>query len=259
MTERETKIFDRTSLLLGGDVLDCINRLNIIVFGVGGVGSWCAEGLIRSGAGHLTLVDSDKVSWSNINRQLMATVPTVGQAKVEALKERLLSINPDARIETLKCAYTVETADDFDLDRYDYIIDAIDSLRNKKELIVRACRSRAVLFSSMGAALKVDPTRIKVGEFSKVRDCPLGALLRKQLRREGRFPQRKFLCVYGDELLEGRGVSPEGTELGGWDGAKARINGTTAHITAIFGMTLAGLVIKDIYDKATNHSTDNEG
>ena len=253
------ELFQRAELLLGHDAMERLARQHVIIFGVGGVGSWCAEALVRSGVGHLTIVDGDRVCESNINRQLMATTATVGQPKVEALRRRFLDINPKAEITALEKVFTQETAADFALDDYDYVVDAIDSLRNKKELIVRACRSRAVLFSSMGAALKVDPTRIKVGEFSKVRDCPLGAMLRKQLRREGRFPQRKFLCVYGDELLEGRGVSPEGTELGGWDGAKARINGTTAHITAIFGMTLAGLVIKDIYDKATKHSTDNEG
>ncbi len=256
MTALENGIFDRTSLLLGRDVLDCLHSTRVIIFGVGGVGSWCAEALVRSAVADLTIVDSDEVVLSNVNRQLMATTLTVGRPKVEALRERLLSINPDASVTAVRKIYSRETAGEFDLDSYDYIIDAIDSLKNKKELIVRAAASKATLLSSMGAALKVDPRRIKVGEFSKVRDCPLGALVRKQLRREGRFPERKFLCVYGDEVLQGRGELDPDASLGGWDGAKARINGTTAHITAIFGMTLSGLVIQDIYDKVTHNSTN---
>ena len=260
MTALEKQIFDRTSLLLGDDVLSCLSSTRVIIFGIGGVGSWCAEGLVRTGISRLTIVDSDRVSLSNVNRQLMATTLTEGRPKVEALKERLLSINPDAQIRAIDSPYTVENADSFDLSVYDYIIDAIDSLRNKKELIVRAAAQEgATLLSSMGAALKIDPARVKIGEFSKVRDCPLGALVRKQLRRERRYPARKFLCVYGDELLENRGHPQGETELGGWDGAKARINGTTAPVTAIFGMTLAGLVIKDVYHKITEKHTENEG
>ena len=158
-------IFRRSELLLGDDVMERIAQKRVILFGVGGVGSWCAESLVRSGIHHLTIVDSDRVCVTNINRQLMATTKTVGQVKVEVLKERLLTINPSAEITALQKIFTQETAGEFDLDSYDYIIDAIDSLKDKALLILMATQTKAKLYSSMGAALKMDPTRIQVTEF----------------------------------------------------------------------------------------------
>ena len=239
-------IFNRTELLLGTDVMEVIGRQKVIVFGVGGVGSWCAEGLVRSGIKKLTVVDSDVVGATNVNRQLMATSVTVGQVKVEALKDRLIQINPDAEIEAIHTSYNEETAGSFDLNGYDYVIDAIDSMKDKIRLILEATASGAKLFSSLGAALKVDPTRVKVAGFWDVRGCPMGSALRKKMRREKLLPSRDFLCVYGDEVLPNRGDSVLGNMEE--DSRKACTNGTTAHVTAIFGMTLAGLVLKDIYD-----------
>ena len=240
----EKEIFNRARRLLGNDNMRSIEETRVILFGVGGVGSWCAESLIRSGVSHLTIVDSDRVSVTNINRQLMANTTTIGMVKVDALKDYLLKINPDAEIEALQKVYTAETADLFDLDSYDYVIDAIDSLQNKMLLIERATASKARFFSSMGAALKLDPTRIKVAEFWKVEGCPLARALRQRFKKSKRFPKKKFLCVYSDELLENKGEdSPSNSQ---WDLAKAQINGSLQHITAIFGLTLAGLVIKDI-------------
>ena len=245
----ERGIFNRAQLLLGSDAMERLNSIKVIIFGVGGVGSWCAESLVRSGISHLTVVDSDRVCITNINRQLMATVKTVGQVKVEALKERLLTINPMAEIDARQQIFSEETADSFCLDSYDYIIDAIDSLKDKRLLIEMACNTKAVFFSSMGAALKMDPTRIKVAEFWKVEGCPLARALRQRFKRLKRKPARKFLCVYSDELLENKGhnascgtekcMCPKGCS------SKAQINGSLMHITAIFGMTIAGLVVKD--------------
>ena len=163
MTPPSKEIFNRAELLLGADVMERLASVRVILFGVGGVGSWCAEGLVRSGVTHLTLVDSDTVSVSNINRQLMATSRTVGQPKVEALRDRLLDINPNAEITALQQPYNADTAASFLLESYDYILDAIDSLKEKSDLILRATRTPAVFFSSMGAALKVDPQGVKVG------------------------------------------------------------------------------------------------
>ena len=220
--------------------------VRVILFGVGGVGSWCAEGLVRSGVKHLTLVDADRISASNVNRQLMATPRTVGQVKVEALRDRLLEIAPDAEIETLQQVFSAETAEEFALDSYDYILDAIDSLKDKGELILRATRTPAVFFCSMGAALKVDPTQVRVAEFWNVRGCPLGAALRKKFKQNHTWPGHKFRCVYDEEVLPNRGGTGEAeTDLFN----KAQINGSLAHITAIFGMTLCGLVIEDVYQK----------
>ena len=243
--------------------MERLGSIKVIIFGVGGVGSWCAESLVRSGISHLTVVDSDRVCITNINRQLMATVKTVGQVKVEALKERLLTINPMAEIDARQQIFSEETADSFCLDSYDYIIDAIDSLKDKRLLIEMACNTKAVFFSSMGAALKMDPTRIKVAEFWKVEGCPLARALRQRFKRLKRKPARKFLCVYSDELLENKGhnascgtekcMCPKAKNGPGdaallnheWCSSKAQINGSLMHITAIFGMTIAGLVVKD--------------
>lgn len=222
--------FQRSAMLLGDSCQEALENSKVILFGVGGVGSWCAEALVRSGVRCLTIVDSDKVCESNVNRQLMATSRTIGEVKVDALKERLLQINPDAEITALPMRFSADTAHEFGLEEYDYIIDAIDSLKDKAELILRACETDAVFFSSMGAARKIDPTRIKVGDFWKVRDCPLGAALRKKLRREGRIPAKSFQCVYGDEVLPVPG-------------------GSLVTVTAVFGMNLAALVIKDIYSR----------
>jgi len=243
-------LFSRTALLMGDEVMAALGSVRVLLFGVGGVGSWCAEGLVRSGISHLTLVDSDCVSESNINRQLMATTRTVGQVKVEALKERLLEINPAADITAIRQAYNAETAASFHMEEYDYIIDAIDSLKEKSDLILRATRTPAVFFSSMGAALKVNPQAVKVAEFWNVRGCPLGAAIRKKYKQNHTYPGHKFRCVYDEEVLPNRGTAMAADASNSeWDGRKAQINGTSAHITAIFGMTLAGLVIEDIYKK----------
>ncbi len=264
----EKGIFNRTELLVGTDLMTEIASKRVIIFGVGGVGSWCAESLVRSGISELTIVDSDRVCVTNINRQLMATMQTVGRVKVDVLKERLLAINPKAKIEAIQKIYSEENADTFSLDSYDYIIDAIDSLKDKASLIMRACQTHAVFFSSMGAALKMDPLQIKVAEFWKVRGCPLGAALRKKFKHQKIKPARKFKCVYSEEVLQNRGINhscgtsacmcpkakvgPGDPDLVNheWCSSKAQINGTMAHITAIFGFTVAGLVMSDIYKKS---------
>ena len=256
--------------------MQALSDVRVILFGVGGVGSWCAEGLVRSGVKHLTIVDSDRVSITNVNRQLMATTKTVGQVKVEALKNHLLEINPNAEIEAIQAIYCEDTAERFDLDSYDYVVDAVDSLKDKALLILKATASKAKFYCSLGAALKTNPLKIKVAEFWDVRGCPLGAALRKKMKRAGTFPAHKFLCVYDDEVLENRGADSVGEvedafhagcgqdETGiiaqdgpgdpallnhDWSTSKAQINGTTVHITAIFGMTLSGLIIDDIYHR----------
>ena len=261
---RERGIFQRTELLLGKENMDALSRKKVIIFGIGGVGSWCAESLIRTGIKHLTIVDSDRVCITNINRQLHATTQTVGKVKSEVLKQRLLEINPHANIIGIQKIYSKASHEFFELEQYDYIIDCIDSLSNKIHLIRTATRTAATFYSSMGASLKVDPTRIQVGEFWKVDGCPLGSMLRKKIK-QGELPAKKFMCVYSSEVLENKGEGnscgtdkcfcPKSKQASGdpelanheWCSTKAQINGTTAHITAIFGFTLAGLVIQDIY------------
>lgn len=259
-------IFQRTELLMGKERMNLISQKRVIIFGIGGVGSWCAESLIRTGVQHLTIVDSDRVCITNINRQLLATTRTVGQVKTEVLKNRLLEINPEAEITAIQKIYNKASHPLFKLEEYDFIIDCIDSLSNKMHLIRMATRTPAMLFSSMGASLKVDPTRIQVAEFWKVDGCPLGSMLRKKIKR-GDLPAKKFMCVYSSEVLENKGegsscgteacLCPKSQSANGdpdlanheWCSTKAQINGTTAHITAIFGFTLAGLVIQEIYNQ----------
>jgi len=260
-------IFQRTELLLGKDKMEKIANKKVIIFGIGGVGSWCSESLIRSGIRKLTIVDSDRICITNLNRQSHATTQTVGQVKTDALKNRLLEINPSAEIEAIQKIYNAKNHDDFHLERYDFIIDAIDSLSNKVHLIRKATRTNAVFFSSMGASLRLDPTQIKVGEFWQVKGCPFGAKIRKYIRK-GELPAKEFMCVYSEEQLENKGTGSScGTEKclcpkskiaegdpeladHEWCSQKAIINGTVAHITAIFGFTLAGLVIQSIYNEA---------
>ncbi|MDX9853878.1 MAG: tRNA threonylcarbamoyladenosine dehydratase [Tenuifilaceae bacterium] len=258
-------IFQRTELLLGKSNMEKLAQTRVILFGVGGVGSWCAESLIRSGIGHLTIVDSDRVCVTNINRQLMATTKTVGKVKTEVLRERLLEINPSADIVAIQEIYNASNHPLFTIESYDFIIDAIDSIASKVHLIRMATRTNATFISSMGASLKVDPTRVRVDEFWNIKGCPLASIVRKRIK-QGDLPAKKFLCVYSDEVLDNMGenascgtssclcpknIAPVGNpELANheWCSAKARINGTTSHITAIFGFTLAGLVIKSIYN-----------
>lgn len=265
----EQQIFHRSRLLMGDAPLQRLHDIRVILFGVGGVGSWCAESLVRSGVKHLTIVDSDRVNISNVNRQLMATTETVGQVKVEVLKERLLSINPEAEITAIQDIYNAENSESFRLNEYDVIIDAIDSLAEKAHLLLTASRTDALLYSSMGAALKMDPTRIQVAEFMKVRGCPLGRALRKKMKHQKVRPAKKFLCVYSDEVLPNLGeadvdgyeptiaestTSQEGREdllSHNWNERKAQINGTMSHITAMFGFTLAGLIVQHFYKSET--------
>lgn len=220
-------IFSRSEALLGKEGLNKLASIKVIVFGVGGVGSWCAEALVRTGVGHLTLVDPDEVCYSNINRQLPATTETVGRPKVEVLKERFLSINPEAEIQALHGAFHAENAETFHLDAYDYVIDAIDSLEDKAELILAASRlENGTLFSSMGAAKKLDPSLIRTAEFWKVHGCPLAKALRTRFKKNKRFPEKKFLCVFSEEK--------------GLPGVE---KGSLMPVTAMFGLQLASLVI----------------
>ncbi len=253
--------------------MERIQSKRVTIFGVGGVGSWCAECLVREGIMHLTLVDSDVVCVTNCNRQLMATTKTIGEPKVEALRKRLLEINPEADILALQKNYSEETKNDFNLESYDYVIDAIDSLKDKISLIMKAtsplpapplgeCHistdlplkalpqrgsGEGAFFSSMGAALRIDPTKVRVSEFWKIKGDPLAAAMRSAMRRNKLFPARKFLCVHSEEPpLPNLGKA---LQDGSQTFNKVQTNGSLCHITAIFGMTLAGLVIQDICRK----------
>ncbi|MBR6250833.1 MAG: tRNA threonylcarbamoyladenosine dehydratase [Bacteroidales bacterium] len=257
-------ILNRATLLLGDENMQRLSERKVIIFGVGGVGSWTAESLIRSGIMHLTIVDSDRVCVTNVNRQAMATTTTIGRVKVDAMKERLLAINPNAQIVAIQDIYTAETANNYDLSQYDVVVDAIDSLKDKALLILNVCKTKAFFVSSMGAALKMDPTKVQVAEFWKVKGCPLGHALRKKFKYNRTLPSRKFPCVYSEEVLPNLGeartcgtsacMCPKNKVGAGradlenheWCSSKAQINGSLMHITAIFGLTIAGLILQKL-------------
>lgn len=247
------ELFARTGLLLGEEALRAIASKRVILFGVGGVGSWCAEGLIRSGVMHLTMVDPDRVATANCNRQLPATTRTIGELKVEVLKERLSEINPHATIRAIPESYCTGSSASFLLAQYDYIIDAIDTLSSKIDLLTSAAKTGATVFSSMGAALKIDPQQIRVAEFWKVRGCKLAAAIRTKMRR-GEKLGKPILCVYSEEKRRNRQadtvVADEQSSFG-----KAQANGSMVQVTAVFGFTLSGLVIQDIVGQVEKEET----
>ena len=259
--------FHRTELLIGDAALKKLAGTRVILFGVGGVGSWCAEALIRSGIGHLTIVDNDVICVTNINRQLQATAQNIGQSKVLALKERLLAIHPDAEVIALQKVYNRETSAEFNLKSYDYVMDAIDSLSHKVDLIASAMESGVTLFSAMGAAGKLDATTVRVDSIWKSRGCRLAHFVRKRLRRRG--VKGDCLCVYSEEQLAAfeavkaacgsaecfcpKQMDDEGNEIPRdvWCHQKAQINGSMVHITGVFGFNLAGLVVQDVVRKTS--------
>ena len=230
-----TESFRRTELLLGSDSIEALARTRVIVFGVGGVGGWCTEALVRSGIGHLTIVDDDVVALSNINRQLPATMRTINRAKTDVLRERFLDINPSLEINALCTRYTPETADSFKLEDYDFAIDAIDSVSCKAHLIRTVASLPSVtLFSSMGAGGRTDPSRIRATPFSKVHGDGLARALRQRFKREDAFPPRDFTCVWPDEPT---------MNLGERRDTDGRANGSFMPVTATFGLRLASLAL----------------
>ncbi|HCE45565.1 MAG TPA: tRNA threonylcarbamoyladenosine dehydratase [Lentisphaeria bacterium] len=255
-TPTQYQMFHRTELQLGKEAMKRIQDAKVMLFGVGGVGSWCAEGLIRTGIRHLTIVDSDVVCATNINRQLQATFHNIGKSKVDELKERLLSINPEAEIISHKLLYDANTCSQFDLSKYDYVLDAIDTLRSKILLLKLGMESGATVFASMGAGAKMDPTQIRTATISKTKHCPLARVVRRGLREQK--IKNEFICVYSEEPpVENKGRTFCGSAVCACPDkdeqnlcmSKAKINGTLVQITAPFGFVLAGLVIQDLVKK----------
>jgi tRNA A37 threonylcarbamoyladenosine dehydratase len=258
--------FQRLALLTGAEALERLEKTSVLVFGVGGVGSWCAEALARSGVGNIGIIDSDTVCITNINRQVQATKNTVGLSKVETLKERLLAINPRCTVTAWEKVFSKESEESFGIDKADYCIDAIDSLSNKIELIDYTASCGTKLFSCMGMAQKLDPTRIKTADIWKTEGCPLAALIRKGLRKQG-FTGN-FTAVYSNEqlplhreigvacgsalcLCPERDRSDPGAPVE-WCSAKKVINGSSVTVTATAGMILASLVIQDVCSVSTH-------
>lgn len=236
------KLFHRVNLLLGEETVQKFGSLRVIIFGLGGVGSWCAEGLVRNGFKKLTLVDYDTITETNCNRQLPATSKTIGRYKTDVLKERFEEINPDVEICVRSEVYSPANSELFHLSDYDVIVDCIDSMQCKMHLIREATKTDAFFISSMGAALKIDPLQIRVDEFWNVQYDLFARRIRKNIRK-GELPSKPFLCVYSTEQ------TLIGSEIQEVDGERKRINGSAAHVTAMFGFTIAGEVVKHFYSQ----------
>ena len=222
--------FVRSEALLGTEAMQSLRTKRVVIIGVGGVGSYAAEALIRTGLTCLTLIDGDTVQASNINRQLPATAATIGRPKVEALRERLLAINPEAEIDARAEMVNEQWLTTNGLEGYDYLIDAIDSVSDKAHLILHASRVRGLkIFSSMGAALRFDPTQVTTGELMDIKGDALAKAVRAQMKRLGRKPNKKIRCVYSSEQAQ-----------------RCETRGSLMQVTAVFGLTLASLVINDI-------------
>lgn len=225
----QESIYTRTEMLLGREGVELLKHARVGVFGIGGVGGYAVEALARAGVGNLTLIDADIVSVSNINRQIIATQKTVGMYKTEAARERISDINPDCNVECHNIFYSSEETGGIDLSEFDYIVDAIDSVRSKLFLIEGAVRCGVRIISSMGAGNKLDPTRFTVSDISKTHTCPLAKVMRTELRRRG---INHLKVVFSDEEPVNRGGE--------------RTPGSVSFVPSVVGLIIAGEVIKDI-------------
>ena len=231
--------FLRTEMLLGSEAIRRLQKARMAVFGLGGVGGYAVEALARSGVGSLDLIDSDTVSVSNLNRQLLATHSTVGMLKVDAARNRVLDINPDCIVRTYPVFYTPDTAGQFDFTQYDYIVDAIDTVTGKLALVERAKAADTPIICSMGTGNKLDASAFRVADISKTAMCPLARVMRKELSKRG---IRHLKVVYSqEEALTPTGWEEEAAVLG-----KRQIPGSVAFVPGAAGLLLAGEVVRDL-------------
>lgn len=244
--------FSRTELLLGKEGMECLKNARVAVFGVGGVGGYVCEALVRSGVGAFDLIDDDKVCLTNINRQIIATRSTVGKYKVDVMKERMLDINPDVKVQTYKCFFLPENADDFPFAEYDYVVDAVDTVTAKIELVMK-CQSMGVpIISSMGAGNKLDASAFQVADIYKTKMCPLAKVMRRELKKRG---VKKLKVVYSEEKptrpIEDMAISCQ-THCICPPGAAHKcterrdIPGSVAFVPSVAGLIAAGEVVKDL-------------
>ena len=266
--------FSRTERLLGKENMEKLAAARVCIFGIGGVGGYVAEALARSGVGHLELVDNDVVCLSNLNRQIIATHQTLGQYKVDAMKERILSINPEAEVVTHRCFYLPETQAQFDFTAFDYVVDAIDTVAGKISLVLQAEASGTPIISSMGAGNKLDPAAFQVADIYQTSVCPLAKVMRKELKKRG---VKKLKVVYSKELplspqseeTEATGIycDTAETDAVAWENPETRpgdeylsgsetektalfrrrsIPGSVAFVPSVAGLIIAGEVVKDL-------------
>lgn len=247
--------FSRTQLLLGKEAIDKFRNVRVAVFGIGGVGGYVCEGLVRSGIGAFDLIDDDKVCLTNLNRQIIATRKTVGKYKADVMKERILEINPDCQVEVHKCFFLPENADEFDFENYDYVVDAVDTVTAKIEIIMKAQEKGVPVISCMGAGNKLDGSQFKVADIYKTSMCPLAKVMRRELKKRG---VKKLKVVYSEEQpirpLEDMSIScrthcicPPGAQHKCTE--RRDIPGSTAFVPSIAGLIIAGEIVKDLAEK----------
>ncbi|MBR6837215.1 MAG: tRNA threonylcarbamoyladenosine dehydratase [Oscillospiraceae bacterium] len=247
--------FSRTELLIGAEGIEKLSKSRVAVFGIGGVGGYVCEALVRSGVGHFDLVDDDKVCLTNLNRQIIATRKTIGKYKTEVMLERMKDINPDVDVRVHNCFFLPENADDFPFEEYDYVVDAVDTVTAKLELIMRSKAKNVPVISAMGAGNKLDPGRFKIADIYKTSGCPLARVMRYELKRRG---VKKLKVVYSDEPQirprEDMGAScrthcvcPPGAQHKCTE--RRDIPGSTAFVPAVAGLMIAGEVVKDLIAK----------
>lgn len=237
--------FSRTELLIGQAALEKLQNSRVAIFGVGGVGGYVCEALVRSGVGHFALIDNDTVSLTNINRQIIALHSTIGKLKVDVMKERMLDINPDVDVSVHPCFYLPETADQFDFSNYDYVVDAIDTVTGKIEIIVQADAHQVPVISSMGAGNKLNPAMMEVSDIYKTSVCPLARVMRRELKKRH---IKHCKVVYSKE----KAIQPSQASLEKYvadseeNFTKKSIPGSTAFVPSVAGLILASEVIKDL-------------
>ena len=236
--------YSRTRLLLGEDGLSKLRRARVAIFGLGGVGGYAAEALARSGIGQLDLIDDDEINVTNLNRQVLALHSTVGTAKVEAAKNRILDIDPSIQVRTFQTFFLPENAAEFDFSQYDYVIDAIDTVTGKLELIARAKNAGVPIISCMGTGNKLDPTLFRVADISKTSGCALARIMRKECAKRG---LKGVKVVYSQELPLEPQVDPGEVQDAQRGGSSRRaLPGSTAFVPGVAGLIMAGEVIKDL-------------
>lgn len=244
--------FSRTQLLLGEDAMKKLADMRVAVFGIGGVGGYVCEALVRSGIGHFDLIDDDKVCLTNINRQIIATRKTIGKYKVDVMKERMLDINPEVEVTVHKCFFLPENADEFPFAEYDYVVDAVDTVTAKIELVMKSQKEGVPIMSSMGAGNKLDASAFRVADIYKTQMCPLAKVMRRELKKRG---VKKLKVVYSEEKptrpIEDMSIScrtncicPPGAEHKCTE--RRDIPGSVAFVPSVAGLIIAGEVIKDL-------------
>ena len=239
MKDNSNDRFSRTALLLGEEAMIRLNRSRVAIFGIGGVGGYVAEALSRSGVGSFELIDRDVVSESNINRQIIATGKTIGRDKTEVMAERIHDINPDAQVTQRKCFYLPETADQFEFAQYDYVIDAVDTITAKIEIILRAQKAGVPVISSMGAGNKLDPSKFEVADIYKTSVDPLARVMRRELKKRG---VRKLKVVYSKE----EPIRPLGRIEADPEAGRKDVPGSAVFTPAAAGLLIASEVVKDL-------------